>query len=156
MQGDQNALAAYAGFDPAAAFQMQAGQQRLDLDRRSTEQSIAASKAVMGIDARISTNTQARALNSLPSTIASDEIGVTARRSRVWCSRSLLIAPAVAAGASTATIRVCSVRSPRKIPRPMLAEAYVATPPNDEEFRRTPPGVAGASRRRLRGGARGW
>jgi hypothetical protein len=68
-------------------------------------------------------NTQASALSSLPRTMAREEIGVTASSSSVWCSRSLLIAPAVAAGASTATMRVWSIISPMKIPRPTDADA---------------------------------
>ena len=89
-------------------------------------------RAVTGTEARTRTNTQARALSSLPRTIASDEIGVTDRSSSVWCSRSLLIAPAVAAGARTATMSVWRNIRPRKMPRPIEADAYVDCPPNDE------------------------
>ncbi len=83
---------------------------------------------MIGIDASTSTNTQARALTSLASTIANDEIGVTARRSSVWRSRSPLIATDVDAGASTATISVCSMSRPTKMPRPTVAEAKDTVP----------------------------
>ena len=58
LNGDQNALAAYAQYDPQAAFGMQRQNQqmgmereRLALDRRQTEQIIAASRAGMANDA---------------------------------------------------------------------------------------------------------
>lgn len=57
MSGDQNALAAYAQYDPQAAFGLMRDKQqigmereRLDLSRRSIEQSIAASKQGMALD----------------------------------------------------------------------------------------------------------
>ena len=57
--------------------------------------------AVTGIEASSSSRIHDRAESSLPSTIASDEIGVVISRSSVCFSRSRLIAPAVEAGAST-------------------------------------------------------
>ena len=56
-----------------------------------------------------------------------DEIGVTARRSRVCFSRSLLIVPAVEAGARTRTMRVWRNMRATKMPRPMLAAWYVGS-----------------------------
>ena len=56
------------------------------------------------------------ALNSLPMTIASDEIGVTTRSSSVCFSRSWLIEPAVEAGARKTTWRVSSISRAAKMP----------------------------------------
>ena len=74
-------------------------------------------------------NTQVSAEKSLPTTMATDEIGVTARRSRVCRSRSPLIVPAVDAGASTEIIRVCRNISATKMPRPMDADWYCGLNP---------------------------
>ena len=70
----------------------------------------------------MSTKTQVSALRSFPTTIAIDEIGVTARRSSVCFSRSLLIVPAVEAGARTLIISVWRNIRAVKMPRPMLAD----------------------------------
>ena len=76
-----------------------------------------------GIEAAIRSQTYTRALSSLPSTIAIEEIGVTTSSSSVCFSRSRLIAPAVAAGARKATCSVSSISRAAKMPWPIDAPA---------------------------------
>jgi hypothetical protein len=85
--------------------------------------------AVSGIDAKTRMNRYVSALNSLATTIDSDEIGVVASMSSVCFSRSRLIAPAVNAGARATTSSVSSIIRALNTPRPIDAEANAALPP---------------------------
>jgi hypothetical protein len=70
-------------------------------------------------------------------TIASDEMGVTTRSSRVCFSRSRLIEPAVDAGARNTTWSVSSIKRAAKMPCPIDADARPAEPPKPELYVRS-------------------